>query len=111
MIIKTFGLATFASLITLFTPSKVLSVDYWMGFSDPRYTEGCVVEETNLRTSPRFTNSNIRAILIEGSCGNFLLNEQGSLVYENGFYLLEFYFPAIDNTRRYWVHESRIYVN
>jgi hypothetical protein len=61
----------------------------------------CIEEgPTNLRLNPSFGN-NIRAQVNTNSCGEVLL-------YENNFVLYEAYFPAVNETRSYWVHESQI---
>jgi len=97
------ALVFFSSLL----PTQALaSVPEWFGIADWRYNTICIDGPTNARLTPRFEN-NIRAELVDGTCGNPLYSI-GQPIYENGFYLIEFYIDELQEFRRYWVHRSQI---
>lgn len=64
----------------------------------------CITDgPTNIRTSPNALDSSIRATLRTGSCGQTVAG-----LYEDGYFLVDFWINEISENRRYWVHESQI---
>jgi hypothetical protein len=99
-------LASIAFLSTLLPTQVLASVPEWFGIADWDYTVICIDGPTNARINPNFSN-NIRAELVDGTCGN-VLYRNSQPIYENTFYLIEFYIDEIQEVRRYWIHESQI---
>ena len=103
---KKLTLATITFLSTLLPTQVLASVPEWFGIPDWHYNTICLNTPTNARLTPRFEN-NIRAELVDGTCGNPLYRNN-RIVYENGFYLIEFYIDEIQELRRYWIHETQV---
>lgn len=78
----------------------------WTGQADWDYTVVCLNTPSNARLNPNFAN-NVRATLVFPTCGNPLINNSNSFIYENEFFLVEFYFDEVGEWRRYWIHESQ----
>lgn len=96
-------LTTFLSTLAGTFSANAQSVPLWNSaiIYNTSARDVCIEEgPTNLRLNPNFGN-NIRAQVTTNSCGEVLR-------YENNFVLYEAYFPAVNETRRYWVHESQI---
>lgn len=101
---KLLALIPFISTLALATPA--LATPEWFGAADGNYNTICIDGPSNARLSPDFSN-NIRAVLVDGSCGNLMYDGRYPM-YENGFVLLEFYVAEINEWRRYWIHQTQI---
>jgi hypothetical protein len=106
---KTFLIGTLAALSLVSFSNSAVATEHpdWFGESDWHYNTVCLDTPTNARLSPEISSNNIRAVLVDGTCGNPLYS-LGSPVLENEFYLIEFYFANLGEWRRYWIHESQI---
>ena len=99
-------IASLAFLSTLIPTAALASVPEWFGSADWGYSVICIDGPSNARLSPGF-GDNIRAELVNGTCGNPIYRN-GRIIYENRFYLIEFYIHNVGEYRRYWIHETQV---
>ena len=103
MIKKIIGLAALGLLSIGVFPVEASSKSRWSSYIGVNTTapDVCISDgPTNLRLEPRF-GDNVRATVITNSCGE-------ALDIENDFILYEAYFPAVNDTRKYWVHYTQL---